>query len=103
MSKSDHCIHCGSFLERLRISDFGGMSCEKCYYQRHPFYPHAEFQSMLAAADDQLLIRQLLNEHVPPDVKNQVRDQYNKIRSERYGMRCRELGFEPPESSEVAR
>ena len=80
----DQCEYCGKPLTGLMISTGTGMACEPCYYKKHPFVPKDSFLGVLCNCDDQVLVRRLLEEDVPPGTKARIIDNFNREMTRRY-------------------
>ena len=81
---SDQCEYCGKPLTGLMISTGTGMACESCYYKKHPFIPKDSFMAVLCNYDDPVLVRRLLEENVPPEIKGRIIDNFNREMTRRY-------------------
>ena len=87
------CARCRGNLDDIMMSSPKGWICERCYYITHPFEECATFRDVLHNDDDQVTMRRLVDECVPPDVKRKIRDRFNESMKMRYQMRCSQLGI----------
>lgn len=79
------CEYCGLEMDGgLSIGTGTGSAHAQCWYLRNPFVPKHTFTSVLWNLDDQVVVRDLLLEHVPQDVKNTVVREFNEIMSKKH-------------------
>lgn len=90
---ADRCARCHGSMGGITIGDAEGWICERCYYIQHPFQEYATFRDVLHNNDDQVTMRRLVDECVPPDVKRKIRDRFNELMRMRHQLRCAQLGI----------
>lgn len=81
------CEKCNKELKGLMISTGTGVACESCYYANNPYIKKESFYSVLVNIDDQVLVRQLIDKYMPPEIKQWVIDDFNETMTKRYDSR----------------
>lgn len=89
----NNCAECGEVLGGLMVGSAKGWLCERCHYIANPFQPYRSFSEVLGQGDDQVIVRQLLKELVPHDVKCKIAAKFNERMEMKYRTRCNELGI----------
>ena len=82
---SSLCTHCEKPITGAFINlGLDGRMHSLCYRLRFPFKPRLTFLDVLLNSEDQVIVRELLHEHVPDDVKQRIVVLFNKIMSDRH-------------------
>ncbi len=78
-----NCITCGKAIAHFFKTTEKGPMHTSCYARNRPYVPKETFPQVLGNCDDQVLVRQLLLQHVPIHVQGAILREFNEIMQKR--------------------